>query len=217
MGISIQQTLKSAGRYAASNPRVLGQIARFAFQRQLAIPLDSLRWLVANMPLGKKAPTDITITGIEPAIGLGATADVMGTSVRIDAAVHIDKIDAAVDDLVVTLRLNDLRASVLNNLDGNLAKLLKSGVLKLGKPASLLSMIPKKPKFIVDAKDDRFVLDLMKIDAVRNNPTIQKALRTLTPVLTIGRIRTEGDLLLIGLTPHPAGIRQAFAGFRGQA
>ncbi|MFT7583026.1 MAG: hypothetical protein ACI9MR_004712, partial [Myxococcota bacterium] len=66
MAISIPNILKSAGRYSAAHPKVLGQIARAAFQRRLAIPLDSLRWLVRELPQNKSAPKDITLVSQDP-------------------------------------------------------------------------------------------------------------------------------------------------------
>ncbi len=214
MAFSIQNTLKSASRYAATHPKTLGQIARYALSRRIAIPLDALRWLVTQLPTGGTAPSDVTVQALSPALGLGASVDLMGTGLRVDGAVHIDHIHAAPGELTVTLRMKNLKANVTNNPDGNLAKLLKSGVLNLGKPASMLNFIPKKPPLIVDAKDDTFVLDLMKLPAVAANPTILKVLDTLTPVLSVEEVRAENDLLLIGLKAKPGGIRESFAALR---
>lgn len=214
MSISLPSVVKSAGRYVARHPKVLGEIARFALQRRLAIPLDSLRWF-ANQP-GGKGPTDIVLSAQAPALGLGATLDAMGTQVRVEANLFIDHVHAGPGELQVTLRVRDLKASVLNNLDGNLAKLLKSGVLNLSKPASLLTMMgPKKPALIVEAKDDLFVLDLMKIKAIAQDGRLQKALATLSPVLSVSDVRTEGDHLVLGLKARPSGVRESLSALRG--
>ncbi len=214
MHVSIPNILRTAGRYAASHPRVLGDIARHAFNRRLAIPLDAIRW-ATTLVRGSSAPKDITVIAQPPALGLGATASVMGTEVRVDAAIIVDAIDATNDHVKVTLRVRDLRASVLNNLNGNLAKLFKSGALNLSKPASLLNFVPKRPAAILEAKDDRFVIDLMKFDKLAQNPHFLKALAAVTPVLSIGEIRTEGDLLVIGLRTSPGRIRETFQALRG--
>jgi len=215
MAISIPTVVKSAGRYVTRNPRVLGEIARFAFQRRLAIPLDSLRWLVSQLPSKKAAPRDIVISAQPPALGIGLTVDAMGTEVRVDANIRVDHLHAAPGELQVTVRVQDLRATVLNNLDGNLAKLLKSGALNLAKPASLLMMLgKKKPSMIVDAKDDMFVLDLMQVPKLASNPGVQKALSTLTPVLAVADVRTEGDHLVLALKTRPRGFRESLANLR---
>ncbi|MCB9733895.1 MAG: hypothetical protein H6745_14950 [Deltaproteobacteria bacterium] len=215
MSISITNVVKSAGRYVTRHPRVLGEIARYALQRRLAIPLDSLRWLIANLPMGSSAPRDIVLSAAPPALGVGFTIDAMGTGVRVDANIFIDHLHAAPGELQVTLRLKDLRATVLNNLDGNLAKLLKSGALNLAKPASLLAMLgKKKPAMIVEAKDDMFVLDLMQVPALAENPTVQKTLGAVTPVLSVSDVRTEQDNLVISLKTRPSGIRESIANIR---
>jgi hypothetical protein len=215
MQAMIFNLLKSAGRYAAANPRLLGEIARNALHGRLTVPLDLLRWAATLLPPGGSTPGDITVVAQPPALGLGATANLMGTQLRVDAALIIDALETSAEQFKVTLRVRDLRASVLNNLDGNLAKLLKSGVLNLSKPASLLNFVPKKPPAILEAKEDRFVIDLLKFPEVANNPAIRKALAALTPILAIGEIRTENDNLVIGLKAMPRGLRDSFAALRG--
>ncbi|PKN54223.1 MAG: hypothetical protein CVU56_27780 [Deltaproteobacteria bacterium HGW-Deltaproteobacteria-14] len=192
---------------------MVGEIARYALQRRLAIPLDSLRYF-ANQP-GGTGPKDIVLSAKSPALGVGATLDAMGTMVRVDANVYVDHVHAGPGELRVTIRVKDLKASVLNNLDGNLAKLLKSGVLNLAKPASLLSMMGgKKPALIVEAKDDMFVLDLMQVKSLARDSRLQKALATLSPVLAVSDVRTEGDTLLLALKASPKGFREALAAIR---
>ena len=213
--LKVSQILKSLGRYAASHPRLFGEIARHALNRRLAVPLDLVRWAATLVPAGDKAPKDITVIAQQPALGLGATANIMGTEMRVDAALLIDAIDATTEAVKVTFCVKDLRASVLNNLQGNLAKLLASGALNLSKPASLLNFVPKRPPAILEAKEDRFVIDLLKFPQLAANPSFQKALRTMTPILAIGDIHTEGDLLVIGLKANPRGLRESFQAFRG--
>jgi hypothetical protein len=215
MQAMILNLLSTAGRYAASNPRLLGEIARNALHGRLTVPLDLLRWAATLLPPGGSTPADISVIANPPALGLGATLDLMGTQLRVDGAVVIDALETTPEAFKVTLRVRDVRASVLNNLDGNVAKLLKSGVLNLSKPASMLNFIPKRPPAILEAKDDRFVIDLLRVPQVAGNPLILKALATLTPVLSVGEIRTEGDNLLIGLKASPSGFRESLAAFRG--
>lgn len=213
--LKVSQILKSLGRYAASHPRLFGEIARHALGRRLAIPLDLVRWAATLVPSGDKSPKDITVIAQPPALGLGATANLMGTEMRVDAALIIDAIDATNEAVKVTFRVKDLRASVLNNLQGNLAKLLASGALNLGKPASLLNFIgPKRPAAIIEAKEDRFVIDLLKFDKLAANPSFQKALRAVTPILAVGDIHTEGDLLVIGLKTNARGLKESIQALR---
>lgn len=205
--------IKSAGKYTASHPRLLGDIARHAFGGRLAIPLDILRWAASKVP--DKQAKDLTVLAQPPALGVGATANLMGTELRIDAAIYFESIEASNDSLKVTFTVGDLRASVLNNLQGNLAKMLASGVLNLKKPAQMLNMVGKKPPFIIEAKDDRFVVEVMKIGKLAQNPRVQKLLAAVTPVVKIVEVRTEDDLLVIGLNLSPSRILEAFSALRG--
>ena len=75
------------------NPTTMLSMARHALGMRIAVPLDSLRWFIANTPPSKKAPQDVTITPRPPAIGLGATIDLMGTTVRAGASIRIDQIE----------------------------------------------------------------------------------------------------------------------------
>ena len=74
--------MRSAGRFIAKNPTTMLSMARHALGMRIAVPLDSLRWFIANTPPSQKAPQDVTITPRPPAIGIGATVDLMGTTVR---------------------------------------------------------------------------------------------------------------------------------------
>jgi len=204
---SIGTMLKSAGKYTASHPRVLGDILRHAIGGRLAIPLDALRWATTLVP--EKQAKDLTVLAQPPAVGVGATLNLMGTELRVDGALTFETIEASNETVKISFRVGDLRASVLNNLQGNLAKLLASGVINLKKPASLLNFVPKKPPALVEAKDDRFVIDLIKIPNLAQNPRFQKALAAVTPVLQIAQIRTEDDLLVIGLSVSPSRIIEA--------
>ena len=74
--------------------------------------------------------------------------------------------------------------------------------------------MPKRPPAILEAKEDRFVIDLLKFPQLAENPAFQKALRAVTPILAIGDIRTEGDLLLIGVRANPRGLKESLQALR---
>ena len=50
------------------NPTTMLSMARHALGMRIAVPLDALRWFIANTPPSKKAPQDVTITPRPPAI-----------------------------------------------------------------------------------------------------------------------------------------------------
>src|SRR5215210_9028154 len=93
MALPLRSALRSAGRFALKNPATMFSMARHALGMRIAVPLDALRWFIANTPPSKKAPQDVSITSRPPAIGLGATLDLMGTTVRAGASIRIDQIE----------------------------------------------------------------------------------------------------------------------------
>src|SRR5688572_30672013 len=113
MALPIRAALRSAGRFLMQNPTAALSIARHALGLRIAIPLDALRWFIANTPPSKKAPQDVTISSRPPAIQLGATIDLMGTTVRAQADIRVDQIEVSDTAFKVTLRLSDVTMKVL--------------------------------------------------------------------------------------------------------
>jgi hypothetical protein len=214
MTLPIREALVSAGRYAWRDPAVLGRLAKHAAGLRIAIPLDALRWLVTHLLSGEKAPVDVEITAQPPALGLAATVTFMSQKLRLGCSIGIERIQAAPDELQVTLRLRDLKLDSLTPMSP-LDMLLKSGALNLASPASVLGLMGgKRPKVIASAQDDEFVLDLLQIPAVANHGRVRTMLRVLTPMVTIDRIYTEGDLLILGFKATPTGLPRALANLR---
>ncbi|MBA3454082.1 MAG: hypothetical protein H0T42_13390, partial [Deltaproteobacteria bacterium] len=71
MALPLRAALRSAGRFMVKNPAAMLSMARHAFGMRIAVPLDAVRWFIANTPPSKKAPQDVTISPRPPAIGLG--------------------------------------------------------------------------------------------------------------------------------------------------
>jgi hypothetical protein len=191
------------------NPTTMLSMARHALGMRIAVPLDTLRWFIANTPPSKKAPQDITITPRPPAIGLGATVDLMGTTVRAGASIRIEQIEVSDHKFKVTLRLGDVTMKVLGESFTPVAGLIKSGALDLSKPGNLAKFMPKKPAVLVEAHDDVIVLDLMQNPKFAENDKVRGILGTLTPVVQVSGMSTEGDFLILQLRASPFGIPRA--------
>ena len=73
------------------------------------------------------------------------------------------------DAMRFVLRLEGLTLNVLGDANTPIAGFIKSGALDLSKPANLVNIMPKKPAVLVDAKDDRVTIDLMKIPKIAEN------------------------------------------------
>jgi hypothetical protein len=214
MALPIRAALRSAGRFVSRNPATLLTMARHAFGMRVAIPLDALRWFIANTPPSKKAPTDITVTARPPAIHLGATLELMGTLVRASGAILVEELRLLPAEMRVTLKLSDVQMNVIGESNTPVAGLLKSGALDLSKPGNLVNFMPKKPAVLIEAKGDRIVLDLMKNPKIRANDKLHKILSTLTPVLNVQALSTDGDYLVVAIKATPMGFAQAVSNAR---
>jgi hypothetical protein len=209
MALPLRAALRSAGRYMVKNPTTVLSMARHALGMRIAVPLDALRWFIANTPPSKKAPQDVTITPRPPAIGLGATVDLMGTTVRAGASIRVDRIQVSDHSFKVTLRLSDVTMKVLGESFTPVAGLIKSGALDLSKPGNLAKFMPKRSPVLVEAHDDVIVLDLMQDPKFAANERVRGLLGTLTPVVQVSGLSTEGDFLIVQLRASPFGLPRA--------
>jgi hypothetical protein len=209
MALPLRAALRSASRFMVKNPTTMLSMARHALGMRIAVPLDALRWFIANTPPSKKAPQDVTITPRPPAIGLGATVDLMGTTVRAGASVRVDRIEVSDTQFKVTLRLADVTMKVLGESFTPVAGLIKSGALDLSKPGNLAKFMPKKSPVLVEAHDDTIVLDLMQDPKFAQNERVRGVLGTLTPVVNVAGLSTQGDFLILQLRASPFGLPRA--------
>lgn len=214
MALPIRSALRSAGRYVMRNPTSLLRVARHAASLRVAVPLDALRWVIANTPPSKKAPQDVAITARPPAIHVAATVELMGSKVRASTAVTVEELRIHPDELHLRLRMSDTDMKMLDRSETPIAGLIRSGALDLSKPGNLAKFMPKKPPALVEAHDDILVLDLMQIPSLANNFRLRRVLQRLTPVVNIAALKTEGDFLILGLRANPAGVPRALAAAR---
>ena len=217
MALPIRAALRSAGRFMVKNPAKMFNIARHALGMRIPIPLDALRWFIANTPPSKKAPQDVAITARPPAIAIGATVELMGTTVRASAAIKVDRLEVGAEQLRVTLRLSNVEMKLLGESMTPVAGLIKSGALDLSKPGNLAKFMPKRPDVLVEAHDDIIVLDLMKNPKIRANQRVRGMIETLTPVVQVAGLSTEGDFLIIQLRASPFGLPRALNAARALA
>ena len=211
-----KQLLRAGARYLRSNPGVVGKAAVNAAGLKLTLPLDVARYFAAKLSEGqKKAPKDLLIEARPPAIRVAASVDAMGTAIRFAASIRIAEVRIGQDELRFDIRLADLSLRLEGESDSPVATLIKSGALDLSKPGNLVNFMPKKPPMIVEAADDRIVLDLMRDKKIAENPKVRRALALITPVLTLRSIYTENDELVIALKAIPAGLVEVLAKLRG--
>ena len=217
MALPLRAALRSAGRFVVKNPTTMLSMARHALGMRVAVPLDAVRWFIANTPPSRKAPQDVTISTKPPAIAVGATIDLMGTTVRAGASIRVDRIEIGEGTFKVTLRISDVTMKVLGDSMTPVAGLIKSGALDLSKPGNLAKFMPKRPAVLVEAHDDTVVLDLMQNPKFATNERVRMLLGTVTPVLQVSSMTTDGDFLVLQLKASPFGLPRAFNAARALA
>jgi hypothetical protein len=205
--------LESAGRYLRENPDEVWHALRSALALRASVPLATLRWLAAQ-PKGKRAPKDVQLEAVPPGIRLSATVDAMGTALRASAAVYVDRVAINPRELRFELRLRDVSLKVLDDKsESPLASLLRSGALDLSKPGNLVGFMPKRPAALVEAQDDRVVIDLKKSPKLQNG-RVGRVLDVLTPLLTVQSITSDRGHLDVAFTALPGGATSALSAVR---
>ncbi len=211
MAMSVSGALMSAQRYLRKHPTTVVSLARHAFKRELAIPLDAIRWALAEALTGKSAPEQVDLISRAPALGVSAAFEVMGNRLTAGASIRVRELRADAERLVIVLQFSQVKAAA-DDAKSNVGKLLASGALNLSKPFDLLKFAPKRPKIIVGGSGDTFELDLLQVPDLARNKIFRKALATLAPVVDIEDVRTEGDWLVVQVRPRPSGLPAAARG-----
>jgi hypothetical protein len=189
--------------YLGKNPLFVVEAARHAARLELSLPMDLLRWAIERRPR-KKGPERIELGAADGALSVELTVDLYGTKIDVACRIEVESIENLPGELKLALRVRglDVRAPA----GSPAAMFVKS--LDLSQPANLMSMMPQKHAALVEAKGDRFVLDLMKIPKLARNKMLARLLGGLSFV-AIRDVRTEGDLLIVGFSVRPLEIPTA--------
>jgi hypothetical protein len=212
--LDARSVLNAAVDYVRRNPDEIVRAAVNAAGLRFGVPLAALRWLTSQAKLPRKAPKDIEIGSSPPALRISLSVDAMGTPLRASAAIKIDEIDLSTTALRVGIKLSDVKLALLGESTSPVATLIKSGALDLSKPGNLVKFLPKLPPAIVEADDDRIVLDLMKVPAIAANEMLKRALAIVTPVMNIRAVETDRDHIYVALKASPRGLPKAIAALR---
>jgi hypothetical protein len=212
--LDARSLLNAAVDYVRRNPDELVKAAVNAAGLRFGVPIAALRYLTAQAKLPRKAPKDIEIGSSPPALRISLSVDAMGTAVRASAAIKIDEINLSPAAMRIGVKLTDVKLALIGNSDSPVATLIKSGALDLSKPGNLVKFLPKRPPAIVEADDDRIVIDLMKVPAIAANEVLRRALAIVTPIVNIRAVETDRDHIYVALKASPRGLPKAFAALR---
>lgn len=208
--------LRQAGDYLKAHPEEIGRALRGALGLRFGVPIDALRYLARELGQGKRAPKDVVIEAAPPGMRVALTINAMGTPLRASLVAYAEELDVGPEAIRIGLRIADLELRVLGEESSPIAGLISSGALDLKKPGNLVSLMPKRPAALIDAKDDRITLDLLKIPALARSTAVARVLRIVTPVLGVRALKTKDDHLDLHLKATPSGIGAALAAVRAE-
>jgi hypothetical protein len=200
-----------ARTYLADHPEELLRVAKNVALMRLGIPLDALEFLAGQLK-GRKAPTDVVVEAVPPGVRFGATVDAMGTTVRALASVYFDAVRFNPAEVRLEIRIADMKLEVIGDSDSPVAALIKSGALDLSKPGNLVAYMPKRPPSLVEAADDKIVIDLMRDPKLSRR--IGSLVSLITPVVSVRSIETDSAHLDIYFSCFPDGLTNALSSLR---
>lgn len=214
---AVGPVLEATFSYLKEHPEELLRGLRNALALRFGIPIDALRW-IAGRANGSGAARHLEIAAVPPGVRLGASFDLMNTPLRASADIFVERVAFLADKLEFEVRLANVKLNVEDpSVESPLAALLRSGALDLSKPGNLVHYMPKRPPLLVEAKDDRIVVDLLRHEKFAKNHRIKRWLGRISPLLTLHAIETDSDHLDVALRAFPDGLDSAFSNLRRAA
>jgi hypothetical protein len=210
MLIDPKDALRSAARYLQQNPDVMKKVVHNVRDYKLTIPLDVLRYVAKKAEGKKNAPKDVTLEAVTPALKVGGRVAVMGTALRFSVTILVDDVSVNKEELRFQVRLSGVKLDVEGDGSSPVVALIKSGMLDLSKPGNIVRYLPNRPPFLLEAEDDRIVMDLMREEKITKNPKVAKVLSILVPVFGLRRVLAEEDALVLELIPRREGVSELY-------
>lgn len=202
-----RQAIDAAGNYLRRNPQEILRALSNLIGLRIGVPIDALRWLLERVAKSGKV-LDPVLTEVPPGIRITATIDLMKTPVRASAVVYIDSMTITPAQIRIETRLEEIWMEVQGDSQTPVAALIRSGALDLSKPGNLAKYMPLPP-VVVEARDNRIAIDLMKDPKIASNPMVQRLLPLVTPVITASGMSTDDDHLDVRFRPLPEGFLPA--------
>ncbi|MFO0616479.1 MAG: hypothetical protein U0414_28055 [Polyangiaceae bacterium] len=205
--------MNAAKDYLRQHPEEILRALKGALGLRFGVPLDSLRYLAREFaPNGKVR--DVVIDSAPPGVRLSLTVDAVGSTLRVSLVLYIEEVHVTTDEIRVGTRVAEMSLKVLDGFQTPVAALVQSGALDLSKPGNLVAFIPKRPPAIVDAKDDRIVIDALRVPSLAANPKVKRALAIATPVIGVRAIRSKDDHLDVHFKATLSGLPDAVSAAR---
>src|SRR5690606_13715375 len=139
----------------------------------------------------------------------GATGLLMGTTVRANTTLFVERIRASAEELRLEIRLEGTDLQVLGDADSPVAALIKSGALDLTKSGNLAAHLPKLNRLLGDSRENRLVIDLMKHPKIGKNRALRRAIGLVSAFVTVHGVEADDGHLDVVLRAFPRGVRGA--------
>jgi hypothetical protein len=200
--------LVASANYLKQHPKELLHGAKKARHWRLALPLAALKWLATELTSGVKVgPRDVQIAPCPPGLRVAVTVEQMSTWLRASCVVLLERVTLHADSAQIELRLKNVEVHLLDDsTQSPLAALIRSETLDLSRVASLVAYLPSRPAALIEAVDDRIVVDLMKLPRFLKDTRLRAAMALLPDLLAVDSVVTDQDHLDIAIHPFPRGI-----------
>jgi len=210
--IDPRQALRAGVNYLRRHPEEFLRQVRNGSKLTFGLPVVALQWFATNfVSRSRGGPSDIEISAVPPGIRVKATVEQMGTLVRADCVILVERITLDALQARFELRLKDVALSLLDDtVQSPLAALIRSGTLDVSRLASLVAHMPSRPAILVEAVDDRIVLDLMKIPKLERDDRYRRWIGMIASIMTVNSIASDSEHLDIQMRALPNGLFGAF-------
>ncbi len=197
--------------YLREHPQEILRAARQATHLRFGIPVAALRWLVLQLD-GKGGPANVEIDAVPPGIRVTATVEEMGTMLRGSAVLTVEEVRISAEELRVAVQLTEVSVRLLDDhANTPLAALIRSGALDLSRTANLVAQMPTRPAVLVDAIENRLILDFMRLPLLSADERLRRLVGAISSLLSIKAVETDATHLDIAISALPSGIGALFS------
>lgn len=169
---------------------------------RLRIPLARLRSALS------RAPITLSLEGAGPRLRVSGVAPALGAPITFGTDIELEGIETRGRQRLLTVRFFETHASVPDDAKGPLAATLRAGGIDLTRVGDRVAAQLGLPDFIVSARGNAVVLDLLRVPVLTRPEKAALAHATVvaTNALTVSGVRVVDDALEIQLAALPQGI-----------
>jgi hypothetical protein len=184
------------------------QALRFVTQMlggRVLVPLSVLREQLARF----SEKVELRVDAASPGLTIRGEAHALGAPIAFAARIDTDGVHVDGPRRTIRIRLSEVELSTTPEAPGPLADAIRKGMIDTVNPATLIGNMRPLPDFIVEARGQDMVIDLLRIPMVQRDPRLRSALAVASSYLGVTGIAVHGDDIVLQLGILPGGPRQA--------